>query len=50
LAAIFFGLHLAPAQDAAITLPPRAAAVMTAEARALLRWDESWLMEISGQG
>ncbi|OGA98480.1 MAG: hypothetical protein A3E25_16970 [Burkholderiales bacterium RIFCSPHIGHO2_12_FULL_69_20] len=50
LVAIFFGPHLAPVQVAAITLPPRAAAVTTAEARALVRWDESLLMEISWDG
>ena len=47
LAAVVFGPHLAPAQVAAMTLPLNAAAVTTAEARALVRWDERLLMEIS---
>ena len=43
-----FGPHLAPAHVAAMTLPPMAAAVTTAEAKTLPRVDERLLMDISG--
>lgn len=43
-----FGPHLAPAHVAAMTLPPMAAAVTTAETKTLPRVDERLLMDISG--
>lgn len=46
--AAFLGVHFAPAQQppAVATLPPRAAAVTTADASTRESWEENWLMGV----